>query len=120
MSVELLFWLLPTGWLAALAQWFASRHRRKTLLLRGQTDDLLACVANLKNEIYKAQRESLNLYEQIRLYNQALAAAGSCGNVRDCPVLYELQKLPASRFEPECSQCGANSAAGNFDQESDS
>lgn len=81
---ELLFWLLPTGWLCSLAQYFV--HRRKT-----SHDDLLAMVQELKAEMLNVQRENIKLYAAVRELSSILALAGGCSFYDICPIADKLQ-----------------------------
>lgn len=112
MSAELLMWLLPTGWLAALAQWWVQRKRLKTQMLKESNDDLLSMARASRAELANVHTEIIELYEKLRIYNQAMAAAGTCGNGLDCPVIAKLQEQGiCHRFIGQSDSFGNQSAA---------
>lgn len=82
---EILFWLLPTGWLCSLAQYWL--HRRKTT-----TDDLLQMVQDLKKEMLNVQRENIKLYGAVRELSAIIALAGGCSYYNVCPINHKLQQ----------------------------
>lgn len=81
---EILFWLLPTGWLCSLAQFFI--HRRKT-----STDDFVSMINDIKREMLNVQRENIKLYAAVRELSSILALAGGCSFYDVCPINNKLQ-----------------------------
>lgn len=92
MMNEVLFWLLPSGWLCSLAQFWL--HRRKTT-----TDDLLQMVQDLKKEMLNVQRENLKLYGAVRELSAIIALAGGCSYYNVCPINHKLQQSQAGCAE---------------------
>lgn len=91
-NLEVLLWLLPTGWVVSVVQWFINRKRLRTLAYKESNDDVLSVGRACREEINNVHIEIFNLYEKLRIYNQAMAAAGTCGNDNDCPVISKLQE----------------------------
>lgn len=89
---EILFWLLPTGWLCSLAQYWL--HRRKTT-----TDDLLQMVQDLKKEMLNVQRENIKLYGAVRELSAIISLAGGCSYYNVCPINHKLQQSPTGVAE---------------------
>lgn len=81
---EILFWLLPTGWLCSLAQFFI--HRRKT-----STDDFVSMLNDIKREMLNVQRENIKLYAAVRELSSIIALAGGCSFYDVCPINSKLQ-----------------------------
>ena len=111
MMQDYLLWLLPSGWLVSLIQWFVGRKRFKTQLVKDQTSDLLEMGASLRSELLNLQTEVIELYEKIRVYNQAISVAGTCNNDSRCPVISVLQNSSlCPHFGGEAELAGAHAA----------
>lgn len=112
--MDVLNWLLPSGWVVAMIELFITIRQRRAKVDEESNQSLMRMAATLKTELITNNAEILKLYDAITELAKVISKAGACPHSDNCPILAELPKSQASDiFETILVHRSNNAPAGD-------